>query len=411
MCTRHGRHPWRRIVRVDPAISDARLRRYRAAPLALPLGVGVSVATLPDCVYVGITVSAAAVTFEIIAGGHVPKDAMAVGAIVPAPLPPICHALKAPLKGALSTPSAAHVPTKSRMTPPFFVFPPHLPPSDMADRDRDRRTASTARPGNIVNKAKQRRRTREEIEREAASKQQAKEEKEKNTAEKKGRAYDEWLQWRSRCATRTSMLVALPHAPTFVPWSSNGLSSHECSSKNTFTPACDTSASPAPSSSADLDTPMYGVADSVDPFNDGDDSDKDPDYVVPDEEVNPSEEENYRDQEDAGQGDIDDDAEIEAKIAAYEKNLRAKAKAKGKAPTKPQKGALRAEIQEQQGLPSGTAKRKAAEVAEPVEPAKKPKAAAGGLKANWQKDLGLDKPVKKSTTNWRTKRYPPNDGT
>ncbi|KAJ6608790.1 hypothetical protein B0H10DRAFT_2438860 [Mycena sp. CBHHK59/15] len=266
--------------------------------------------------------------------------------------------------------------------------------------DRDRRTASTAHPGDIVNKAKQRRRTREEIEREAASKQQAKEEKEKNAAEKKGRgvrrvaAMEEQMRDEDEHARGSA---ARPDLRTMELKRSIIARVQQ----QEHTPARDTSASPAPSSSADLDTPMYGVADSVDPFNDGDDSDKDPDYVVPDEEVNPSEEENDTDQEDAGQGDIDDDAEIEAKIAAYEKNLRAKAKAKGKAPTKPQKGALRAEIQEQQGLPSGTTKRKATEVAEPVEPAKKPKAAAGGLKANWQKDLGLDKPVKKSTTNWR----------
>lgn len=64
--------------------------------LGLILGVGVtytSVGTLPVAVYVGNSVSAPASTPEIVAGGHTPNSSVAAASIVPAPLPPVCHAL------------------------------------------------------------------------------------------------------------------------------------------------------------------------------------------------------------------------------------------------------------------------------------------------------------------------------
>ncbi|KAJ6548945.1 hypothetical protein B0H19DRAFT_1379178 [Mycena capillaripes] len=131
----------------------------------------------------------------------------------------------------------------------------------------------------------------------------------------------------------------------------------------------------------------------ADPFmDDGDDSDRDPNYVLPAGEATASEDENDADQEDA-----EDDVDIEANVAAYKRGLQ---KSKAKAARRPQRGDLRLEIQDAQQMPTATAKRKAKDIAEPTQPPKKPKASLGELKANWHKEVGVEKPVKKSTTNW-----------
>ncbi|KAJ7144654.1 hypothetical protein C8R44DRAFT_974049 [Mycena epipterygia] len=268
--------------------------------------------------------------------------------------------------------------------------------------DRARRKASTARPGDIINNTKQKRRTQEEIDRDKLNKQQAKDEKERVAAEKKGNGVRQVAAMEEQMRDEDERSRASAARPDLRTMELKRLviAKVQQQERDRETPA-PSPATAAPSPSADLDMPMYGVGDSGDPMDDGDDSDRDPNYVpVPEDEVISGEEENDADREDAGQEDINDDDAIAAKPAEYEKTLRAQAKRKGKAASKPQKGDLRVKIQSKQHLLSGSTKRKATEVAEPLEPAKKLKAAAGGLKPNWQKDLGLEKPAKKSSTNW-----------
>ncbi|KAJ6467181.1 hypothetical protein C8R47DRAFT_1223750 [Mycena vitilis] len=268
--------------------------------------------------------------------------------------------------------------------------------------DRSKREVTTARPGKVVNDAKQRRRTREEIDRDDALKAQAKEEKEKAAAEKKRKgvkavaAKEQEMQAedeRARGSAARPDLRAtelkrriMEKVPQDRETSPGGLAA--------------TAASPSTGTTSpgtDFDTAMSGLGDGVDPMDDGDDSDRDPDYTMPEGEVDSSDDNNDADEEDAGQ---QDDVDIAAKMAEYEKKLRAQAKGKDKARSKPQKGALRMEIQDTRGLPSGSTKRKAVDAVEPPEPAKKPKAAAGGLVTNWQKIVGVDKLQKKSSTTW-----------
>lgn len=82
-----------------------------------PLGLGVtymSVGALAVAVYVASSVSAAASTFAIDAGGQAPTCARAPGAIVPAPTPPVCQALNIPSNAGPEMPSEAHLPTDAR---------------------------------------------------------------------------------------------------------------------------------------------------------------------------------------------------------------------------------------------------------------------------------------------------------
>ncbi|KAF8139576.1 hypothetical protein K438DRAFT_1995825 [Mycena galopus ATCC 62051] len=111
----------------------------------------------------------------------------------------------------------------------------------------------------------------------------------------------------------------------------------------------------------------------------------------------------YQDGNDDGSDDMDveeeDDDDIKAKIAAYAESLRKEAAKKQPAThNKPKKkGELRADIEVESG-----GKGRTSIPPRMVPSAKKPKAAVGGpgLKANWQKELGLPKAVKKSTTDW-----------
>jgi hypothetical protein len=73
------------------------------------VGAGM-VLIVPVWVYVAYGGSA----LTSVAGGQVPYDASWAAEIVPAPAPPVCHALRGALNGLLATPCAAHVPIASR---------------------------------------------------------------------------------------------------------------------------------------------------------------------------------------------------------------------------------------------------------------------------------------------------------
>ncbi|KAJ7669938.1 hypothetical protein DFH06DRAFT_1468676 [Mycena polygramma] len=269
--------------------------------------------------------------------------------------------------------------------------------------DRSKREVTTARPGKVVNDAKQRRRTREEIDRDDALKAQAKEEKEKAAAEKKRKGVKAVAAKEQEMQAEDDRARGSAARPDLR---STELKRRlmEKAQQDRETSPDDLSATAAPPSTAAtspgtfFDTAMSGVGDGVDPMDDGDDSDRDPDYTMPEGEVDSSVDDNDADEEDAGQ---EDDLDIAAKLAEYEKKLRAQAKGKEKARSKPQKGTLREEIQGARGVPPGSTKRKAVDAAEPPEPAKKPKAAAGGLRTDWQKNVGVEKLPKKSSTTWR----------
>ncbi|KAJ7739438.1 hypothetical protein DFH07DRAFT_965723 [Mycena maculata] len=237
--------------------------------------------------------------------------------------------------------------------------------------ERGRREASTARPGNVVNNAKQKRRTQEQIALDNAEKQRVKEEKDRVAQD-----------------LRTMELKRAVLAK-----------SHQESPERETPPQNLSSTSP---SSSPRD-PYALIQDGIDPMDDGDDSDKDPDYVALEEA--PSEDEIGTDQ-DPIDNEADDEAEIAAKVAAFEATLRTKPPAKKRTSTKAAKGTLRSEIQNmQESQPTGS-KRKPADhdVPEGAEPAKKTKqrkAAEGGVKADWRQELRLGKPVKKSSTDWR----------
>ncbi|KAJ6607972.1 hypothetical protein B0H10DRAFT_2304329 [Mycena sp. CBHHK59/15] len=286
--------------------------------------------------------------------------------------------------------------------------------------DRARRVASTAHPGDVINNAKQKRRSPEEIERDKLAKQQAKEEKRRLAAEKRKsgvrRVAEVEAQMRqqdedARASAARPDLRSVELKRSIIAQSKQVeetpgpvSSSIPGPSASVLTDVNMDDAPVTPNDNSDSGEPSYAP----DPMDDGDDSDNDPDY---EDTANSSEERNQDDPENDQQSDNDPD--LEAEIAAFAKALRqkkAKGKAKEKDASKPQKGQLHTEIQEERGGRLQSTKRKPTEVIEPAEPAKKPKAAEGGLKTNWQKDLGLQKPTKKSTSSWnRSGDVPPGE--
>ncbi|KAJ7767533.1 hypothetical protein DFH07DRAFT_769627 [Mycena maculata] len=268
--------------------------------------------------------------------------------------------------------------------------------------ERGRREASTARPGNVVNNARQKHRTQEQIALDNAEKQRVKEEKDRVAQEKRKsgvrRIADVEQQMRAE-DERSRATAARPDLRTMELKRAVLDKSHQESPERETPPQNLSSTSP---SSSPRD-PYTLIQDGIDPMDDGDDSDKDPDYVALEEA--PSEDEIGTDQ-DPIDNEADDEAEIAAKVAAFEATLRAKPPAKKRTSTKAAKGTLRSEIQNmQESQPTGS-KRKPADhdVPEGAEPAKKTKqrkAAEGGVKADWRQELRLGKPVKKSSTDWR----------
>ncbi|KAJ6474797.1 hypothetical protein C8R45DRAFT_1102947 [Mycena sanguinolenta] len=266
--------------------------------------------------------------------------------------------------------------------------------------ERDRRSASGAHPGDIVNNTKQKRRTREEIERDNRKKEQEQAEKEKKKAEKQAASVKRVaaIEVRMRNEDETTRAFAarpdlrtaqLKRPPAVRP--QQRLHEHQMS-------ASDVASVPEQVSDS-IPSPTDDGGDGIGPMDDDNDSDRDPDYTEP--EIPDADDVDDADQQEDDAADDDDEATITAKVADYEKSLRVKA-GKKKAAKAP-KGALRADIREAQGQQATGSKRKSSDTGEPADsaqPAKKSKAAQGGLKKNWHQELGLDKPLRKSTTNW-----------
>ncbi|KAJ7912258.1 hypothetical protein B0H13DRAFT_1875060 [Mycena leptocephala] len=158
-----------------------------------------------------------------------------------------------------------------------------------------------------------------------------------------------------------------------------------------------------------------------DPDDNAGDDDEDLDLMddADDSEKDPSFEGRGRGGEEPDDDDDDDNDDIQAKIAAYEKSLRAKKKGKGseKNASKLQKVRSRFDIfvanqklcrdssaprysRHKVGNPSLPSASPQKSRGPPRKPTKKPKATEGDLKANWQKDLGLEKLPRKSKTSW-----------
>ncbi|KAJ6526365.1 hypothetical protein B0H19DRAFT_546596 [Mycena capillaripes] len=199
-----------------------------------------------------------------------------------------------------------------------FCLSPSLLTTRMADRTR--RPNSDAHPGDIVNNAKQKRRTPAEMQRDKLLEQQKKAQKQQETAAKKKsgvkqvaameekiRAQDE----RDRASTaRPDLLTAQLKRPVVAQ------TQQEAASE---TPHDNPSPIHGPSSSTDHDIFMPdapGVNDGDPLMDDGDNSDRDPNYDLPAGEATASEDEDDADQEDA-----EDDVEIKAKVAAYKRSL------------------------------------------------------------------------------------------
>ncbi|KAJ6472012.1 hypothetical protein C8R45DRAFT_936670 [Mycena sanguinolenta] len=246
---------------------------------------------------------------------------------------------------------------------------------------RERRTGSGARPGDIINNTKQKRRTTEEVQREKAAKLQAKEEKERARKEKKNagvrRIADLEAQMRQQdqraraTAARPDLRTAemkraaiaqaedAPATPSFDTTVA-ATPSVDVDMGDTLQSDVDATAEPEMEDAPDPDQ-CYSPSHDLTSFDDGNNSDDDPSYE-PEPEEEPQD----------AQGSDDDDSDLEAQIAAF---------AQGNQEERPTSN-----------------KRKPTEDVTPAD--KKPKAAAGGLRPNWQKDLGLAKPPKKSSTSW-----------
>ncbi|KAJ6513934.1 hypothetical protein C8R47DRAFT_1064574 [Mycena vitilis] len=129
---------------------------------------------------------------------------------------------------------------------------------------------------------------------------------------------------------------------------------------------------------------------------DHDNSDDDPDYQDQSEDGRGDADTDDQADDDDEQMDADDEEDFQAQVAAFAASLRKK-KEKGKAPAKPKKGQLRTEIKRTQSSnPTGTKRR----LPEAEQPEPSQYAAVGGLKPNWQKEVGVPKLAKKSATSW-----------
>ncbi|KAJ6507607.1 hypothetical protein DFH09DRAFT_1334473 [Mycena vulgaris] len=278
---------------------------------------------------------------------------------------------------------------------------------------RSKRDATNARPGNVVNDAKQKRRTKAEIARDNLAKKAEKETKAQEAAKKKdsgvkriAAAEDEIRRQDEHAratAARPDLFTAQLKRLTCAAPPPPILSRSTATEDEDLT--MDDVNNPGGTGAQDDDEAMGSGGEGMGTGGDSD-RDGDPDYVESDVERG-LESPGQNADEDSGDADHDmddDNDDIQAQIAAFAQKLKAKKQRERATKARPQKGALRSEIQifRELGASSGS-KRKHVDGGEPAltEPtAKKPKAMAGGLKANWQKEVGLPKPVKKSTTSW-----------
>ncbi|KAJ6465664.1 hypothetical protein C8R47DRAFT_1221011 [Mycena vitilis] len=246
--------------------------------------------------------------------------------------------------------------------------------------ERSRRTESTAHPGAIVNNLKQKRRTPEEIARDKLEKEQAKAEKQRVAQEKKASSVRRIAAVQDEIRKDDERARATAARPDLAT----------AQLKRSFAAAGPEMLTSTP---GDTDTVMQTAGSTgAYPGNtdhmDDDISDRDPDY------------QESGDDPASASADDDDDDEFQAQMAAFAENLRKQRAVKGKAPAKPKKGHLRTEIQQKQDNVSASTKRKLTEATEDPQPVKKAKAALGGLRQNWQKEVGVSKLPKKSATSW-----------
>ncbi|KAJ7763856.1 hypothetical protein B0H16DRAFT_1718492 [Mycena metata] len=287
---------------------------------------------------------------------------------------------------------------------------------------RSRRKESGARPGDIINDNKQKCRTQEEIEKDKREKEQAKIDKNDKAAKKRETsarrvaAKEDQLRKQDEQARATAARPDLHTAQLKRSLQSEERPEHSMRTPSPIFPtalaATDTAVP------IDHDTSMEDPvtndelpSDSEFPSDSGDmeldpDSGGDPDYVEPGSQSDPE-----------PHGDSSDE-EMDAKLADFAKAKAEyeKAKAARQAATGPaqksksgvKKGAIRMEIQEQreqpEHLPRPPAKRKTTESAGTAQAAKRSKAAIGGLKADWQRVVGVEKVPKKSSTSWNRSR-------
>ncbi|KAJ6524385.1 hypothetical protein DFH09DRAFT_1372145 [Mycena vulgaris] len=289
----------------------------------------------------------------------------------------------------------------------------------MSERSRrapasgSRSGGSSARPGDIINNTKQKRRSKAEIEEEKRAKEAARVEKDmkaeakKKTSVRRVAAEQDKLRQEDAQARATAARPDLRTAQLKKP-----IQPREAS--------VEPSRSLSLSLSTDLDAPMNDIRSNHDmgsPSRESDHHMGSPphdhdDHGAPD----PDSGDDYVD-DDHGNGaaddpDLEDDSsgdEMEAQIAALLQKKREKDTARNLKPpkAKKKKGAMRAEIEREQDVPSKPpAKRKSAAPhgAGNPNPTKKPKATEGGLVADWQKVVGVEKAPKKSATSWDRSR-------
>ncbi|KAJ7080160.1 hypothetical protein B0H15DRAFT_953651 [Mycena belliarum] len=280
--------------------------------------------------------------------------------------------------------------------------------------DREKRAASTARPGDVVNKAKWSYRTREQVEADARQKEQDKAAKVAQAAAKKKaglhraaaaqekiRQEDE--QSRAAAARPDLVTAQLKHPVDTIAQRKKAAS---------VSPAL---AAPQSALTSDADVGMEEppVADAErsedEPMDDDEDGSGgyDPEIEGSRSADSGSEDKSEPEsREDQGTDDEDERAIAEFKQALREKRKKQETH-QGKQPakprTKPKKGHLRAEIaetQEELPAPRPEKRKPVVELEQSTQPRKKPKAAAGGLVPGWQKAVGVKPAPKKSATSW-----------
>ncbi|KAJ7019056.1 hypothetical protein C8F04DRAFT_1276695 [Mycena alexandri] len=245
---------------------------------------------------------------------------------------------------------------------------------------RTRRKATEARPGKVVNDNKQKRRTREEIEKDDQAKQQAKLDKQKKATKKKARFF-------ARKNPRPSPIFPA----TLMAMDTNAPINFDTAMDDPVTNDEPPSKSELPSDPGDIELDR--------------DSDRDSDYVEPGSHS-------------AGEPSWDDssDDEMNTRFAEFTKEKadyeRAKAarhatkephrKAKGSGV--PKQGAIRIQIEEHHEQPENSAppsvKRKLTGSAEPTQAAKKPKAAKSAT--SWNRSRSTSCASSTSATSGRS---------
>ncbi|KAJ7142647.1 hypothetical protein C8R44DRAFT_865968 [Mycena epipterygia] len=286
--------------------------------------------------------------------------------------------------------------------------------------ERDRRSTSGAHPGNVVNNAKQKRRTREEIDRDNLAIEERKAEKQRAAAEKRKQgvrrvaAVEEKIRQneeQSRSSAARPDLVTARLKCTVVTQSESQPEEVEA--------VANPPPSPSVGMTVNVDETMVdfsgGTASPAKFDNEGsdvEDADYNPDSDASragsgggsgsggDEDVGGGDE--FAGSGEDGDNDIDElDDDDRLALEELRKKLLQKKKAKETASTKPKRGEIRAEIHAVQEAPR-VAKRKNTDSTGPQEHApKKPKAALGGLKAGWEKEVGVKPMAKKSSSTWK----------